>query len=515
MTLPQRHVKHLRLVAGSEDAARAALPRLEDALRCASLPDAGSRLLLVRRLALGRLPWQASSQSIARVVEARFADGGVAWTEGAADDQVRAERVVFASAWHARVALSIRLLRGERVGAWYWPLAVPEFRAGLGAGDNLRAIAAALARSAEAQVALPAWAVRVVRAAGAQGLIALLPERFGEALLREAGLPLPIAREATATRVAVSIPRDGAALAGEGLAPHRGAVLPPWLRWLLRAGGWREAVDRAGEAGPASPRAQRPSSRPGAHAHVPISDTWVAAASEPAVGIASGRSNAQDAAVASSDDAFVAADAASADALPRATDVPDGDMFSEIDSGLRPTEFAGLPFLLPVLGRLGLARWVEAGDGDAADWTRAVLAAALLRLQAPADDPAWALVAPSMPLPRIGALAPPVWQNLLLARRGPLSRPLPQALAEAATADAQVALWLTAVRRWLRRGARVGLATLVHRPGKLSLTPTHLDMHFALSTVDLRVRRTGLDIDPGWLPWFGRVVHFQYDEDAP
>jgi len=24
------------------------------------------------------------------------------------------------------------------------------------------------------------------------------------------------------------------------------------------------------------------------------------------------------------------------------------------------------------------------------------------------------------------------------------------------------------------------------------------------------VRRAGLDIDPGWLPWFGRVVAFQF-----
>jgi len=24
------------------------------------------------------------------------------------------------------------------------------------------------------------------------------------------------------------------------------------------------------------------------------------------------------------------------------------------------------------------------------------------------------------------------------------------------------------------------------------------------------VRRLGLDLDPGWLPWFGRVVRFHY-----
>jgi hypothetical protein len=28
--------------------------------------------------------------------------------------------------------------------------------------------------------------------------------------------------------------------------------------------------------------------------------------------------------------------------------------------------------------------------------------------------------------------------------------------------------------------------------------------------VSLAVRRAGLDLDPGWVPWFGRVVGFHY-----
>jgi hypothetical protein len=27
------------------------------------------------------------------------------------------------------------------------------------------------------------------------------------------------------------------------------------------------------------------------------------------------------------------------------------------------------------------------------------------------------------------------------------------------------------------------------------------------------VRRAGLDVDPGWLPWFGRVVNFHFDRE--
>ena len=72
--------------------------------------------------------------------------------------------------------------------------------------------------------------------------------------------------------------------------------------------------------------------------------------------------------------------------------------------------------------------------------------------------------------------------------------------------------WLTASRRWLRRHAGIGLADLVRRPAGLAATPTHVDLHFDLAQADLRLRRAGLDLDPGWLPWFGRVVSFHYEQ---
>jgi hypothetical protein len=48
------------------------------------------------------------------------------------------------------------------------------------------------------------------------------------------------------------------------------------------------------------------------------------------------------------------------------------------------------------------------------------------------------------------------------------------------------------------------------RPGSFTLTPTHLDIFFQLDQADIRIRRAGLDLDPGWVPWLGRVVLFHY-----
>ena len=52
-------------------------------------------------------------------------------------------------------------------------------------------------------------------------------------------------------------------------------------------------------------------------------------------------------------------------------------------------------------------------------------------------------------------------------------------------------------------------------PAQLAYTASHLDLYFAMNSVRLPVRLAGLDIDPGWVPWLGRVVSFHYVEGAP
>jgi hypothetical protein len=45
---------------------------------------------------------------------------------------------------------------------------------------------------------------------------------------------------------------------------------------------------------------------------------------------------------------------------------------------------------------------------------------------------------------------------------------------------------------------------------RLRATETHLDLDLQASSVDLALRLAGLDLDPGWVPWLGRVVAFHY-----
>jgi hypothetical protein len=51
-------------------------------------------------------------------------------------------------------------------------------------------------------------------------------------------------------------------------------------------------------------------------------------------------------------------------------------------------------------------------------------------------------------------------------------------------------------------------------PAQVVTSSSHLDIYFPLTSVRLDVRLAGLDVNPGWVPWLGRVVHFHY-VDSP
>jgi hypothetical protein len=179
---------------------------------------------------------------------------------------------------------------------------------------------------------------------------------------------------------------------------------------------------------------------------------------------------------------------------------------------LAATACGGLLFLLPVLSRLGIQAWCESADIGAAGFALRIFRLALLRMQVPHDDPVWLLVADaSRDEPTELAGTPASWTDPLLAALR-MARSPREALQVASIRDEQAAAWLFAARCWLRRGAHMGLASLVLRHARLNVTRVHIDVHFLVNDMDIRVRRSGLDIDPGWLPWFGRVVHFHYRE---
>jgi len=51
---------------------------------------------------------------------------------------------------------------------------------------------------------------------------------------------------------------------------------------------------------------------------------------------------------------------------------------------------------------------------------------------------------------------------------------------------------------------------LLHRPGTIFAERGWIDIEMPLGSVDIDIRRAGLDIDPGWIGWLGSVVRFRY-----
>jgi hypothetical protein len=192
------------------------------------------------------------------------------------------------------------------------------------------------------------------------------------------------------------------------------------------------------------------------------------------------------------------------------------------------TAGGGLFFLVPALERLGMAEFLADHPVllDAGLPSRVLLRVAG-RVGMAEGDPARRCLVDGVHAPEPGAdlsfAAPAEWSRGI-ARAGETrvegrttfdaGGRLPLAFrAGRGTGDVEVAVeaWVTALRRWCRRRARLGLADVALRPGRMAATRTHLDVTLPMGAADVRVRAAGMDLDPGWVPWLGRVIAFHYE----
>jgi hypothetical protein len=59
--------------------------------------------------------------------------------------------------------------------------------------------------------------------------------------------------------------------------------------------------------------------------------------------------------------------------------------------------------------------------------------------------------------------------------------------------------------------AAATLAWLVERDAQVIASPGWIELVFSLDGVSLALRRAGLDLDPGWVPWLGVVIRYRYE----
>ncbi len=532
------------------------------------------RLVVVRSLALGKIDSRGSPASVALALEQswhRLAAAAVHAEDPAAPHQ---PAVYFRDRAEALALLAGRLAAGCETGAWFWPLAVPGWRSGMAASDALRAVFVAALQGESPAPAVLGLAAALHDRGALSALLATLRPGDGPALLAALGLtwpasphpnravdaslpPLSPAWIAVGTRwVQAWGALDGrsvwlAALSLAIDAPAR--LLDPTL--VFRAA---RLASFLAEGEPKPVAAQRPV----ATSPQMVPRTLSTAGHETTAAGALPQSPADRPAepeIMTHDDRRPTEPKALMrdDLRPAPPDIPAHDkqrsaapaQAAAERSALAPlpmpgasfTQFAGLALALPLLARLGIADAIEADPKLAdLDLPGRALAALAQGARIPADDPIRALFRrPNRWREACPFAAPSAWQAELAEAgpatvRGMSGRPEVRVLCEA---GGQLALalwhgnepldngvllprrpdsgvlvdaWLAATRRWLATYAGITPGRLIRRPGYIAHTRTHLDVYFNLREADIRIRRAGLDLDPGWLPWYGRVVLFHF-----
>jgi hypothetical protein len=161
------------------------------------------------------------------------------------------------------------------------------------------------------------------------------------------------------------------------------------------------------------------------------------------------------------------ADASLPDAAPPPESLPHGEIVS--------TAWGGVLFLINALNRLDIAAQLTAlGPAAPSGWR--VLLDLGLALGMPNDEPLAEVLAAQ-------DLAPPP----------------PLGFCEQVLSDMQ-ALYAPD-EAW---------PPPLQEPARLLANETHLDLDLMTRRVNIVIRRVGLDVDPGWVPWLGRIVAFHY-----
>ena len=508
-----RRVRTVHLSAPNDGLLRRGELLLEDALHTAALPAAdGGWLWLVRSLSVGRIDPRGSSASLALTIERQLAQLGALALHGSDPGAETAPVVYFRTSLEASILLALRLCRGEPIQGWFWSVAVPAWQPGTPAEQALRQILRSTFMLPGGVAAVAQFVQALVLAQAGPYLLASLSPQDGPPLLHACGWAAAAAGPASGGRtprlathwhstlldgicqwgagdgrtlwlVAMALVAsnpsrladptllDQAHAVIEQLLPGRlataaGAAVreprDPPMPWNVEApSNWDLAN---GPAGAVSRRQPEPGEAPGTPAQ--RGDEPLPAAPAPA-GSPSEASLSKD---------------NGAD-LPQPT--PAIELASLVWSGLPPcsTSYAGLLFLIPLLSQLDIEAWLANHPQLLElDWPRHLLLRIAAQLGIPPEDPVLAALAADglEPGPQVVVL-------------NSISRH-----------------WSKILQRWSQAPGRLSLAALVHRPGSLVWQRTHLDLYFDHRQAEIRVRRLGLDVDPGWVSWLALVVQFHY-----
>ncbi|MBE7384880.1 MAG: hypothetical protein F6J95_026135 [Leptolyngbya sp. SIO1E4] len=478
--MPTRRAHTVHLTAPTEALVRRGTLLLEDALHTASLPD-GSRLLLVRQLQVGQIHPRCSPATLALKIEHQFQR--ITPIAATAPATATATAVYFEDAIEPYCLLCEHIAQGQQPTAWFWRVAVPQWQPHQSPAETYRQVLLHLAEHPQALLAIAHLIGYLSQRHALTPLLAALTPQEATPFLTRCRLPqstFPLTHRSQPSSPPAPDP-PATQSSPHPLTLPLSSLLKTWIPlWGIddARSHWLTLISliHANPARVLSPELPT-------HAQTLIQQTIAAASdrspalSPDAVDSARGREPIAD----------------SSNPLPSPSSSPPASLtplplHTPIASSPRPrsdwhpTPHSGFFFTLNLLNHLHFPQVLTTHPVliETAFPNRLLLALAQ-HLAIPAEDP----IHPT---------------QLFADCQRPMSdcrlpTPLP---------------WLRWMHRWCQRHLEMSLADLVKRPGELRTTPTHWDLRFNLDQSDIRIRRIGLDFDPGWVPWLGRVITFHY-----
>jgi hypothetical protein len=454
----KRHVHTVHLRSLDEALIHRGAVLLEDALHTASLPESG-RLLLVRSMDVGTIHSQQSSATLALVLEQRMGQIGITAVHAEDPAANGAIAVYFQDEVEPYVCLAIRLANHLGTDEWFWRLAIVNWQSNLSRDEGFRRVIYGIMRTEIGVSAIVPLMQELLTQSATTPMLSALNWHDGAALLRACRWIKPEATTELVNLLSISL-----------ISKPWISLLQDWIKtWGIEDARslWLTAVILITEQpafildGHLMTRSQQIIQQ--------ISDLRKRSQSNQSGFIDRSITIANNSSLVlnelqSSKDISQQQNLLSVPHL--AVEVP------------QLTAFAGLFFLLPLMICLGMESFLESNPHLIEfDLPRRLLRTIAQRLAIPEDDPVWTVLTDG---------------------------------SNHCSETILIRSWLTSMRRWSRLNAEMGLHNLVTRSGQISITRTHINIWFEPQQADIRIRRVGLDLNPGWVPWFGRVVAFHY-----
>jgi hypothetical protein len=445
-------IKRLKLTVPRHELAAPAQWAVEEAIRLSGR-DGGERLVVIRKLALGRLTPGLNARVDAQL---RALINGAA--PAASPQSAAAEAVWFDTPEAARALLVEQLLSGATPFAWFWRQAVPDWRAGSSA-DPLSHIKHLMA-TPQGRIALAPVLLRLVSEGRAGQLAIAMAEAAAEELLaiwpgRAATQNRPDAA-APMFRPIPQLPALAAVLAKAAALWQPNSARAQWLAFAVLPAFAPHLAAIPGAALLAAAAKNAADAPPARHQLLPGQASMAASADHPSGTIISPE-------------------------LARTPGAPHPEQVPRASHGEERSVAAGLFLLIGPLRFLGFEAWLARNPrAAAAGYGVALLRAIAARHGIAADDPVWTHLSNDDGEP-------------------PDTTP-----------------WRVGLARMLRRRCRLKLGDVVRRPGWLSGGAGALEARFPSDEADIRLRRMAFDLDPGFVPWLGLTAAYRYeDRHAP